>query len=240
MGHIMDRDFSPLIWCHFLFVFLSSSLTIAIPLGRGVKKRLPVRSRNFCLVEGVLYHKGSDGIWRHDIRQEEKEDVLCEAHCERQEGITHETLQLRKKTCINIVKSATSANAWANLRSSHGCHTSQCSCFDPFQKWGLDFVGPFTTATARSRHKYIVVTTDYCTKWVEAKALWDNTATSMTKFLYEHIWCRFGYPIELISDQGSHFLNMVIHDLTHHYAIVHKKSTPYYPQNQRTRHCRIS
>ena len=52
----------------------------------------------------------------------------------------------------------------------------------------------------------------------------------MAKFLYEHIWCHFGCPIELISNQGSHFLNMVIHDLTHHYAVVHKKSTLYYPQ----------
>ena len=53
---------------------------------------------------------------------------------------------------------------------------------------------------------------------------------SAAKFLYEYIWFRFGCPIELISDQGSHFLNTVIHELTNHYAIVHKKSTPYYPQ----------
>ena len=37
-------------------------------------------------------------------------------------------------------------------------------------------------------------------------------------------------PIELISDQGGHFLNHIIRDLTMHYAVVHKKSTPYYPQ----------
>ena len=45
------------------------------------KKRQVVRSRNFCLVEGVLYHKGSDGIWRRGIREDEKEIVLREAHC---------------------------------------------------------------------------------------------------------------------------------------------------------------
>ena len=50
------------------------------------------------------------------------------------------------------------------------------------------------------------------------------------KFLYEFIWCRYGFPIELISDQGGHFLGQVVESLTSFYAVVHKKSTPYYPQ----------
>ena len=92
---------------------------------------------------------------------------------------------------------------------------------DPFQKWGLDFVGLFTSATTRTGNKYILVATDYCTKWVEAKALRENTASVIARFLYEHIWCRFGCPIEIISDQGCHFLN----------SVVHKKSTLYYTQD---------
>ena len=101
---------------------------------------------------------------------------------------------------------------------------------EPFQKWGLDFVGPFTPTATQTGNRYILVATEYYTKWVEAKSLRDNTAASTTKFLYEHIWCRFGCPIELISDQGGHFLSAVIDGLTHHYVLVHKKSTPYYPQ----------
>ena len=100
---------------------------------------------------------------------------------------------------------------------------------EPFQKWGLDFIGPFIPTAVRTGNKYVLVATDYCTKWVEAKPLRDNTATSIGKFLYEHILCRFGCPTELISDQGGHFLNAVIDGLTHHYVVVHKKTTPYYP-----------
>ena len=76
---------------------------------------------------------------------------------------------------------------------------------EPFQQWGLDFVGPFKLAACRTGNKYIIVATDYCTEWVEAKALYDNTAVSTTKFVYEHLWCRFGCPIKLINDQGGHF-----------------------------------
>ena len=44
------------------------------------------------------------------------------------------------------------------------------------------------------------------------------------------MWCQFGCPIELMRNQGKYFINKVIEGLTYHYAIVHKKSTPYYPQ----------
>ena len=101
---------------------------------------------------------------------------------------------------------------------------------DPFRKWGLDFIGPFKPPAMRTSNRYIIVAMDYCTKCVEAKALKDNTAASIAKFLYEHIWCSYGCPIELISDQGGHFLGQVVESLTTFYAVVHKRSTPYYPQ----------
>ena len=104
---------------------------------------------------------------------------------------------------------------------------------EPFQKWGLDFVGPFKPPTMRTGNRYIIVATDYCTKWVKAKALRDNMAASTTKFLYEFIWCRYGYPIGLRSNQGGHFLGQVVESITSFYAVFHKRSTPYYPHANR-------
>ncbi len=97
----------------------------------------------------------------------------------------------------------------------------------PFMKWGIDFMGPFKNT---GKHKYIVAATDDVTKWVEAKALTNNTAKKTTEFLYEHIITRFGCPLELVSDQGTHFLNETVEALTEVFQAKHRKATTYYPR----------
>jgi transposase InsO family protein len=73
----------------------------------------------------------------------------------------------------------------------------------PFQKWGVDIVGPFPEAAGRL--KFLIVAVDYFTKWVEAKPLATITAANVKKFLWEHIICRFGVPLYLVSNNGKQF-----------------------------------
>jgi len=74
-------------------------------------------------------------------------------------------------------------------------------------KWGLDFMGPIKLAARYTENQYIMIATDYTTKWVEVKALRSNTTKSIVKIIYEQIITCFGYSTHLVSDQGSHFIN---------------------------------
>ncbi|KAL2652806.1 hypothetical protein R1flu_020934 [Riccia fluitans] len=99
----------------------------------------------------------------------------------------------------------------------------------PFKKWGLDFVGPIYPV-ASNGHRYLLVATDYATKWVEAASLPDCIARSTAEFLYSYILARYGCPEEFINDQGSHFVNQAIKCLVDKFFVSHKTSTTYYPR----------
>jgi hypothetical protein len=71
-------------------------------------------------------------------------------------------------------------------------------------KWGLDFVGPIKLVGWFTSNKYILVAIDYATKWMEAKALRTKIVVVTSKFLYECILIRFGYPLTLVIEQRVH------------------------------------
>ena len=99
-----------------------------------------------------------------------------------------------------------------------------------FAKWGIDFVGPIKLPTKGSRAQYIIVATDYLTKWVEEKATPKNDACTIAKFIFENIFTRYGLSLEIVSNQGVHFVNEVIEYLLAEFMVTHKRSTPYHPQ----------
>ncbi|KAK9070616.1 hypothetical protein SSX86_011018 [Deinandra increscens subsp. villosa] len=73
----------------------------------------------------------------------------------------------------------------------------------PFQKWGMNIVGPFPPASRGVR--FLLVVIDYFTKWIEAKPLACISGKQVKKFVWEHIVCRFGLPLYIITDNGQQF-----------------------------------
>lgn len=99
-----------------------------------------------------------------------------------------------------------------------------CEVFDV---WGIDFMGPFPVSFGFT---YILLAVDYVSKWVEAKATRTNDARVVMDFVRSHIFCRFGIPRAIVSDQGTHFCNRSMQAMLKKYGVVHRVSTPYHPQ----------
>jgi hypothetical protein len=91
-------------------------------------------------------------------------------------------------------------------------------------------VGPFNPPVKRIGARYIITTTKYLKIWAEAAPTKDCSAETTTHFLFEQVMTRFGYPIILMSDQGTHFINNTINAMTKEFEVHHEKSTPYHPQ----------
>nr|XP_023929373.1 uncharacterized protein LOC112040715 [Quercus suber] len=98
----------------------------------------------------------------------------------------------------------------------------------PFAQWGLDIVGPFSKAAGN--RKYLLVGTDYFTKWVEAEPLANIRDADAQKFVWKNIITRFGVPHTLISDNGLQFDSKAFISYCNELGITNRYSTPTYPQ----------
>jgi hypothetical protein len=72
----------------------------------------------------------------------------------------------------------------------------------PFACWGLDMIGPFTTALGGFTH--VLVAIDKFTKWIEYKLIATLTADRVVTFICD-ILHRFGFPNTIITYLGSNF-----------------------------------
>ena len=97
-----------------------------------------------------------------------------------------------------------------------------------FERVGIDLVGPLPLTAQNNR--YIIVATDYLTRWPEARAVPDAGANTLAKFIFEEIICRHGTPKIILSDQGRNFISETIRILCEKFLIKHKFSSPYHPQ----------
>jgi hypothetical protein len=99
----------------------------------------------------------------------------------------------------------------------------------PFRGWGLDFVGEIHPSSSRG-HRFVLVATDYFTKWTEVVPLKNMTHKEVISFVLEHIVYRFGIPQTLTTDQGAAFMSQQFKEFAKSLQIKLLNSSPYYAQ----------
>ena len=74
----------------------------------------------------------------------------------------------------------------------------------PFHQWGIEFIGEIQENSSGG-HKWILVATNYFTKWVEEIPTKQATSKVVMNFLMENIITRFGTLVRVIKDNGMCF-----------------------------------
>ena len=98
----------------------------------------------------------------------------------------------------------------------------------PFEKVGVDIVGPFTTS--KEGYSYVLVCIDLYTSWVEAAPLKSITADEVCFEFFKIIVARHGCPITVISDHGKQFESKLFGQLCKSFNINHVMASAYHHQ----------
>ena len=101
-------------------------------------------------------------------------------------------------------------------------------CTEPGQRVHADLFGPLKTSG--NNKKYILCMTDAFTKYVELVALDNKEASTVAEGIFSRWICRFGCPIEVVTDQGKEFCAALTLDLFKLMQIKHSTTSAYHPQ----------
>jgi transposase InsO family protein len=99
---------------------------------------------------------------------------------------------------------------------------------EPNQRVHADLFGPLKASG--SQKKYILVITDAFTKYVELVAIPDKEACTVANAFFNRWICRYGVPLELITDQGREFVNKLSDEIFKLLGLQHHTTTARHPQ----------
>jgi hypothetical protein len=204
------------------------------------RRKIIQKSARYSWIGGYLFYTGLDQEIRRCVRDDEVYDLLKAFHDGPCGGHFAD-----KRTGHKILRMG---YFWPNIFQDAKKYVQACdSCqrmgqpthrdemplqsqvvLEPFERWAMDFVGPIHPPS--NQKVYILVCTDYMTKWVEAKALIRASEEVVLAFLFEDIFVRFGIPRELVTDGGPPFTSYKFEALLSKYHVLHRIASPYHPQ----------
>ncbi|KAK1665874.1 hypothetical protein QYE76_054033 [Lolium multiflorum] len=205
---------------------------------RQLQRRLP----SYVYKAGVLY-KRSHGqeILLRCVNRGEAEKILQEMHhgvCGGHQGGAKMYHSIRlagyywpgiMTDCLRVAKSCHGCQIHGDFKHQPPVPLHPTVPSWPFDAWGIDFIGPIDPPSSRG-HRFILVATDYFSKWAEAVPLREVKSDNIINFLERNIIYRFGIPHRITSDNAKAFKSKKMYRLMAKYKIKWNYSTGYYPQ----------
>ena len=97
----------------------------------------------------------------------------------------------------------------------------------PFQRVAIYLIGPLKPVSERG-HMYILTLVDFATRYPEAVPLKRIDTESVAEALLE-IFCRVGFPAEVLSDRGTQFTSDLMKEVCRLVSLKQVLTTPYHP-----------
>jgi hypothetical protein len=91
-----------------------------------------------------------------------------------------------------------------------------------------DLFGPLKTSDKGK--KFILCITDAFTKYVELVALPNKEAATVAEAIFDKWICRFGTPLDLVTDQGTEICARMSQELFTRLGTAHLTTTSHHPQ----------
>ena len=97
----------------------------------------------------------------------------------------------------------------------------------PFELISMDFVGPLVTTIRGNKHVLVVI--DHLTRWADAFAVPNQTASMVARTLVENYFKYHGPPEMILSDQGANFMSNLLKQLYRLLKVTRLRTTAYKP-----------
>ncbi|XP_061999142.1 uncharacterized protein LOC133716446 [Rosa rugosa] len=180
-------------------------------------KKIRFLDINYFLRNDELRQRGEDGIDFRCIYGREAKRLMREVHAgvcgAHQAGPKMRWLIRRHgyywpsilRDCIEFAKGCQDCQAHGPVQHIPNIPMHPIIKPWPARGWALDLIGMIHPHSSL-QHKFIIVATNFFTKWVEAEPLKEASGATIWQFIFNHIICKFGVPEVLVSDRGAAFL----------------------------------
>eukprot|EP00253_Pinus_taeda_P019646 PITA_19646 len=197
-------------------VYVLQHLSPPPGMDRNKSRTLKLRATKFCIMNNALYWKDPGGILLNCLVEEEEKQIMDDFHKGDCGGHLFWKMTTNKILRAGYYWPTLFADVYKTITSCHECQIFQgrrklqplplkpVEVSALFQQWGLDFIGEIHP-TSSAQHKWILIATDYFTKWIEAIPTWQATDAVIIQFLENNILSHFGCPNKMITDNGTAF-----------------------------------
>ncbi|CAG2212387.1 unnamed protein product [Mytilus edulis] len=99
----------------------------------------------------------------------------------------------------------------------------------PLERVAIDILGPLPET--KNKNKYILVITDYFSRWAESYPMPDQEAETVTRIFVSEFIARFGLPRQVHTDQGRQFESHLFRSLCQTFKMDKTRTTALHPQS---------